>query len=74
MKIPVYAVQDVLIGFIAPFTIQNDNIAIREYTNSEKNDPNSKDKRLFKIGEFDDETGELTPCTPNCICGGIEHE
>lgn len=74
MNVPVFSIQDTMIGFNAPFIMVNEEAAKRAYINAEKKDPDSKDKRLFVIGSFDDETGSLQPVTPYQIMGGIEHE
>lgn len=67
-----YAIQDILIGFNIPMTAANDEAMIRDYKIwAAKNDA-GEDKRLFKVGEFDEKTGEIKPLTPiECICGGI---
>ena len=74
MKVPMFSIQDTMIGFNAPFVMVNEEAAKRAYVNAEKKDPDSKDKRLFVIGNFDDETGTIEPVTPYQIMGGIEHE
>lgn len=70
MKYNLYAIQDVVIGFGVPFVKCNDQHAIRDYTNDLKTNPHAADMRLFRIGAFNDETGELEPCLPICLQGG----
>lgn len=66
----IYAIQDVMIGFNAPFIMKNDEIAKREYANFLKRTDNAKDMRLFKIGVFNDENGTIESITPQIIEGG----
>ncbi|QCS36211.1 nonstructural protein [Capybara microvirus Cap1_SP_162] len=67
----IYSVQDVLIGFNAPFIMINDDIAKREYRNMLETNPNRADMRLFRLASFDDETGMVTPeITPVLVEGG----
>lgn len=66
----IYAIQDVMIGFNAPFIMKNDEIAKREYGNFLKKTDNAKDMRLFKIGVFNDENGTIESITPQIIEGG----
>lgn len=68
----VYSVQDVLTGFAQPFCFDNEQIAKRCYEDFLKTDKHPEDKRLFKIGQFNTETGELTSEVPECIQGGGE--
>ena len=70
-----YAIQDVMVGFNAPFIMVNENVAKREYENWLKHSKNPEDMRLFKVGTFDDATGTVLSLTPECIMGGGEkHE
>lgn len=63
MKYPIYAVRDIHVGFNAPMTDINDQVAIRNFTYAINNPNNSvmnfvpKDYDLYKIGEFDSDTG-----------------
>ena len=67
MKLNIYAIKDTTIGsYMNPFYLQNDNVAIREFSNIIKYAPvennirrNAKDMQLFKLGEFNEETGEI---------------
>lgn len=67
-----YAIQDVMVGFNAPFIMVNENVAKREYNNFLERTKNPTDMRLFKVGTFDDATGTVLPLTPECIMGGGE--
>lgn len=74
MKHNLYAVQDTLIGFGIPFIKANDAHAKRDYKEDLKTNPHAVDMRLYKIGYFDDETGELTPMIPEILEGGVLNE
>lgn len=69
-----YSVQDVMVGFNAPFIMVNDNVAKREYANWLKSQKNPTDMRLFKVGTFDDATGTVLPLTPEQILGGGDED
>ena len=73
MKMPIFAVQDVLTGFKPPMIAANEEAMIRDYKLWAEKEAASLDMRLFKIGEFNTETGEIIPHTPDCIVGGIEN-
>lgn len=70
MKYNMYSIQDTMIGFNAPFIMINEEVAKREYHNFLKKNPNAPDMRLFKIAEFDDETGVINGLIPEQIEGG----
>lgn len=65
-----YAIQDTLIGFNAPFIMVNEEVAKREYKNFLETSKNPSDLRLFKIGTFEDETGTIIGEIPKQIMGG----
>ena len=66
-----YAIQDTLVGFNAPFIMVNEDVAKREYNNYLKTTKNTEDLRLFKIGTYDDSTGTIIGEVPKCIVGGV---
>ena len=72
MMYNIFSIQDVMVGFNAPFVMVNDEVAKREYSHFLKTNKNPTDMRLFKIGTFDDATGTILPLTPECIMGGGE--
>lgn len=67
MKYPVYAVRDVHVGFNAPMTDINDQTAIRGFAYAINNSGADimnfmpKDYDLYKLAEFDSETGRIEP-------------
>ena len=66
MKINLYAVKDVLVGFSEPFCAQNDAVARRMFIGSaQAQTPNlvntfPENKELWKIAEYDDQTGTMS--------------
>ena len=67
MKYPVYSVRDVQVGFNQPMTDLNDNVAKRNFSFAVNNPDNGvmnfqpKDYDLYRVGEFDTESGLLIP-------------
>ncbi len=66
MKLKIYSIKDTKIGFMSPFYSHNDGVATRDFTNAcneqTKNacNTNPEDKELWRLGEFDDQTGVVT--------------
>ena len=71
----IYSVRDKLDGFIGPCVERGDQLATRSFT-TVVNSPDSKlfanpgDYDLYKIGEFDTESGSIEPCLPSLVCSG----
>lgn len=66
MKHMYYSVYDVLAEtFTMPTELHNDNVAMRTFKEACKTVDGYKqhpeDMQIFKVGEFDDETGDLIP-------------
>lgn len=66
MKFKIYSIKDTKVGFMNPFYSHNDGTAVRDFTNA-ANEPNKnvintnpEDKELWLLGEFNDQTGEIT--------------
>lgn len=75
MKVSMYAIKDNYVGFLDPVISKNDNEAIRlfKFGLSQPDTlhySNRQDYDLYKVGEFDNETGVLTPCTPTILYTG----
>ena len=75
MKYPVYSYRDVKVGFMPPQCDQSDQSAIRGFSyavngNNGMMNFAPKDFDLFKVGEFDTDSGELIPCVPVQIASG----
>lgn len=77
MKVPMYAVRDVQVGFMTPMVDKNDGSAIRNFAYAlNSSNPmmqfSPKDYDLYRIGEYDVDTGVLTPETvPVLVVAGL---
>lgn len=67
MKLSIYTLYDIKAkAFGVPFFMSNDEVAERAFLNLQ-NEPNSQvsknpeDFHMYKIGEFDDNTGNIFP-------------
>lgn len=75
MVYPVYSYRDVKTGFGAPHIEANDPAAVRSFSAAINMDSgvmsfSPSDFDLYKIGEFDMNSGELIPCIPKIIVSG----
>lgn len=65
MQYGIYAIHDKKIGYMAPFINHSDETAKRSFiAGAQEKEPNaintySEDKSLWRLGNFDDNTGEL---------------
>lgn len=71
----VYSIKDVKGAFDAPFLALNDQLAARNVktfvNNGQKGNTLSlypEDFELWRIAEFDEETGVITPTELSCVC------
>lgn len=77
MKYPVYSIRDQKVGFQPQLIVeQSDQSAIRGFSyaingNEGLMNYSPSDFDLFRIGEFDTETGEFKSVNPVNICSGI---
>lgn len=67
-KYNIYSIKDVKMGFMTPIYQKNDAVAIRDLSNVVNDKTNKsfisenyEDVELYKLGEFDEETGEIIP-------------
>ena len=78
MTLEVFSVYDrVAKNFLDPFFAPNAAFAMRTFSNccKDKSHPfgkNPEDFALFKIGEFGQENGVVSPCEPDRIFTGTE--
>ena len=75
MKYPLYSYRDIKIGFMPPQADTSDQTAIRGFSyavNTKEGLMNfsPKDFDLYKVGEFDTETGQITGMMPELIVSG----
>lgn len=76
MKYPIYCYRDVKVGFMPPQCDQNDATAIRGFSyavngNDGMMNFSPKDFDLYRIGEFDTETGSIMSEIPTLVVTGI---
>lgn len=69
MNFGVYSIQDVKTGFMTPTIDQNDQAAVRNFSSAIMQSDgilftHAEDFRLYKIGEFDSETGSILTVVP----------
>lgn len=75
MIYPVITIRDNKTGYLPPQVEQSIEAAIRGFTFA-LNKPDTmmyefaQDYDLFKVGEFDTDTGMIEPCTPVNLCSG----
>lgn len=66
MKLPIYAIRDELTTWLTPMVDTNDQSAIRNFKlalSSPRSimENNPSDFCLYRLGEYDNETGKITP-------------
>lgn len=67
MKLGLYSIRDELVGYGKPFALPSDEVAIREFRNQVNSETpnllntNKSDMVLFKLGSYDDQSGEVFP-------------
>lgn len=76
MKYPIYCYRDVKVGFLPPQCDQNDATAIRGFSfaingNDGIMNYSPKDFDLYRIGEFDSDTGMIVSENPVVVATGI---
>lgn len=64
-------------AYNTPLTFQSEGLAIRSFSDAvNKEDSNfrrhAKDYTLFRIGEFDDATGEIKPLSPQAVVNALQ--
>lgn len=78
MKLGLYSIRDLKSNFAPPITISNNEVAKRWFGTRVNEDITMKfepsDFDLYKVGEFDTETGEVMPIQKELLCNGKEFE
>lgn len=78
MRMGLYVIYDKHTGYMAPSCQKNDDTAKRAFGLDIKSDEmnvinvNPADFNLQKIGEYETDTGVITPCNPTIICDAVE--
>lgn len=70
MILPIVSIEDVFTGFGTPRAVTNIESAKRDFKLLDQNDPRHGDLRLYHLGEFDTETGEIKPKKPEILMKG----
>lgn len=76
MKLGVYCIRDTRSTFLTPTVDTNDQTAMRNFANALMQsgsvlNTHTEDFALYKIGEYDQEKGQLIPISPiEFICDG----
>lgn len=79
MIIKIFAVFDTKAqAFNSPFFVSNEGMAIRGFTDAVNDKNNSigqhpEDYTLFRIGDYNDENGAITPESPATLGIGVEY-
>lgn len=69
----VYSLRDRKVGFLSPVLAANDDLAMRDLQNSLRRgtgtliDTHPEDFSLYRIGEFNPDTGILDPVVPPIV-------
>ena len=69
MKYNLYAIRDDKVGFMVPTSDPNDAVAVRGFSSAVKRAERDMDERVFdmelyRVGEFDIDSGKIKPCNP----------
>lgn len=59
MKYIIATIQDTMVGYSAPKLFKNEEVAKREFINAFKDDLNKDYMKIWLVGNFDSETGEI---------------
>lgn len=76
MKLGIYVMNDKRSTFMTPSFDYNDATAIRNFEHACDNDQSlmfthPEDFSIYRIGEYDNESGVITPCDPKLIADGV---
>ena len=68
--------RDHMTGYMNPFVATNEGVAKRDFKilvndRDQKLAFNPQDFDLYKLGEFDTETGKIKPCEPDLLVTGL---
>lgn len=67
---PIVAVEDRMTEFMQPRAVQSVEAAKRDFKVLCEESPIAKDMNLWKLGEYNTKTGEITPNKPELIMKG----
>lgn len=76
-----YSVKDVKVGFMTPKPAVSDGQIIRLFVSAVMDDQEGNefslyadDMELWRVGKFNEETGQLLPESPKFICSGRQYK
>lgn len=77
MKYPVYAVRDIKAGFGAPEVSLNEGTMVRTFSQRINQEGSvlafaPKDYSLFRIGDYDTDSGKFDPVLPEFVIEGVD--
>lgn len=70
MILPLVAIEDIFTGYGTPRAVTNIESAKRDFKLIDQDDPRHGDLRLYHIGEFNTETGEIKSKKPEILMKG----
>lgn len=78
MTYGIYAIKDLKSGYLAPMTDLNDATAMRNFQNAlcKKDEvmyTHGTDFELYKIGEYETDSGQITPVEKAFLLAGKDH-
>lgn len=74
----IYCIKDTKSGFMNPFYLQNDEIALRSFKKAANEPtPNAvndfpEDKELWHLGTFEETTGQITGAGPKFLARAVD--
>lgn len=76
MKLNIYVIKDKRSCFMTPTFDYNDAAAVRNFEHACRNvdslfNSHPADFSMYRIGEYDTESGVITPCEPFFIVDGV---
>lgn len=74
MNLILVSIEDVFVGFNNPKMAKNRDAAMRDFKLICKEDVRADDLRLWEIGEFNTDTGEILPKKPDLIMKGVSND
>lgn len=77
MKYPVFCIRDIHTGFMSPTVDQNANAAIRNFEHAVMQSASLMNSHpehysLYKVGEFETDTGAIVGCMPEHIADAVD--
>lgn len=77
MKYPIFSIRDIHTGFMSPTIDQNANAAIRNFEHACMQSASLMNSHpdhysLYKIGEFETDTGVITPLMAEHIADAVD--